>query len=89
VLDEAIRLVDAVKPAFRGDGTLTGLLLEPANAAIVRASADDADDLSGSIANGENDPAGEIVAIIPCKRVPSGEIDLLTVITIAPGSFVI
>jgi hypothetical protein len=88
VLDEAIGLVDAVEPAFRGDGTFTGLLLEPANTAIVGASADETDYL-GSVANGENDPAGEIVAIITCKRTPRGEIDLLAVITIplAPSSF--
>jgi hypothetical protein len=43
VLDEAIGLVDAVEPAFRGDGTLAGLLLQPANAFIVWASADETD----------------------------------------------
>jgi predicted YcjX-like family ATPase len=45
MLDEAICLVDAVEPAFRGDGTLADLLLQPANAFIVRASADEADHL--------------------------------------------
>ena len=62
--DEAIRLVEPVEPALRGDGPLPCLLLEPANAVIVGASADETDGLGGSIANGENDPAGEIVPIV-------------------------
>ena len=64
MLDEAMSLVDAVEPAFSGDGTLTGLLLQPADTPIIRPSADKTDYLSISIANGENDPAGEIIAII-------------------------
>ena len=33
ILDEAIRLVDAVEPTFRGDGTIASLLFQPANTA--------------------------------------------------------
>jgi hypothetical protein len=59
-------------------------LLEPADTAIVGPSADETDDLPFHIANGENDPAGEIVSIIPGKRASGGKIDLLAVINI-PG----
>ena len=89
MFDEAVGLVDAVEPAFRGDGGFPGLLLEPSGTAIVGPSADDADYLSGYAANGKNNPAGEIVAIIACKRTPSGEIDFLSVITIASGILVV
>jgi hypothetical protein len=84
MLDKAIGLVDAVEPAFRGNGTFTGLLLEPADTAIIGPSANESDDLPVNIANGENDPASEIVSIIPGKRASGGKIDLLAVITI-PG----
>lgn len=42
LLDEAVGLVDAVEPVFRDNGALAGLLLEPADTTVVRASADKA-----------------------------------------------
>ena len=50
--DEAIGLIDALEPAFRGDTTVAGLLFEPANTEIVGASADETNRLPISIANG-------------------------------------
>ena len=70
MLDEAMSFIDAVEPAFGGDGTLVGLLLQPSDTAIVRASADEAYSLSICIANGEHDSPGEIVSIISAARVP-------------------
>ena len=89
MLYEAIGLVGAVEPAFRGYGTLACLLLQPANTAIVGTPANDAYGLPCCITNGKNDPAGEIVAIITGKGVFFSEIDLLAVIAITPGTFVI
>ena len=82
-------LVDAVQPAFGGNGPLACLLLEPANTAIVGPPTDYAHNGTVGIANRKNDPAGEIVAIIACKRTSCGEIGLLKVITVAPGTLVI